>query len=191
MKRSRLLALLTDYVPEDIQEIEYKQRIIHFVQENSDCFERTLKIGHITGSAWILNKQRTHALLMHHAKLDFWVQLGGHCDGDSDVLSVAVKEAQEESGIKNIIPLREEIFDIDVHWIPANHKEEGHYHYDIRFLLGVTGDAQIVQNNESKELRWINKNPQELPMQSASLTRMMKKWLLIPASALSDNNPIM
>jgi 8-oxo-dGTP pyrophosphatase MutT (NUDIX family) len=178
MKRAGLLALLADYYPEDKYELLYKQQIINFVEKNHDCFERSLVAGHITASAWLLNKEKTHALLMHHRKLNAWLQLGGHCDGESDVLAVAIKEAQEESGIKGIVALSKSIFDIDVHWIPANAREAGHYHYDIRFLLGVLSDESIIQNNESKELRWISAHDaQKLPTNNPSVLRMMNKWI--------------
>jgi 8-oxo-dGTP pyrophosphatase MutT (NUDIX family) len=114
---------------------------------------------------------------MHHVKLNKWFQLGGHCDGNPDVLSVAIKEAQEESGIKSIVPIHKKIFDIDIHLIPANSREKEHYHYDIRFLLQVTSDEQIVQNSESKELKWISKNPHELLTDSPSVVRMFNKWI--------------
>ena len=176
MKRNYLLRLLEEYNPQDLQEQEYKQRIVEFVQTEPECFERSLAKGHITASAWLVNKTRTHALLMHHRKLNLWVQLGGHCDGDAHVLAVAVKEAQEESGVMGIEPLSTVIFDVDVHLIPANSKEAAHYHYDIRFLLGVHSDEQLVQNPESKELRWISKNLQDLPTAERSVVRMHEKW---------------
>jgi 8-oxo-dGTP pyrophosphatase MutT (NUDIX family) len=113
---------------------------------------------------------------MHHAKLDRWLQLGGHCDGDVDVLAVAIKEAQEESGIIGIKPVSPEIFDIDIHLIPANKNEQEHYHYDVRFLLQVTSDEEIVSNRESKELRWIKKDSSQLPTNELSVIRMFKKW---------------
>src|SRR5437667_133885 len=105
MKRSILLSLLNNYYPTAPEELEAKKRIIEFVQQHEDCFQRSLDIGHITGSAWLLNRDGTKALLLHHAKLDKWLQLGGHCDGDHDVLRVAIREAQEESGIGNIVPV--------------------------------------------------------------------------------------
>lgn len=176
MKRNMLLTLLDRYTP-SAEEVAFKDSIIKFVQEQENCFERTLTIGHITASCWLLNKDETHALLMHHAKLHQWFQLGGHCDGDSDVLAVAIKEAQEESGITDILPVSSDIFDIDVHMIPANSKEAEHYHYDVRFLLKVASNEQIVKNKESKELRWIGKNPAELPTASRSVARMYDKWI--------------
>ncbi len=177
MKRSLLIKLLQNYNPLDSQELLFKQQILEFVQTYENCFERSLEVGHITASAWLLNKNRSHALLMHHAKLDKWFQLGGHCDGDHDVRVVALKEAQEESGIMGISLILDDIFDVDVHLIPANKKEKEHYHYDIRFLVGVTSDEQIVQNEESKELRWISKNRADLPTDARSVTRMFEKWV--------------
>jgi 8-oxo-dGTP pyrophosphatase MutT (NUDIX family) len=179
MHRLKLIQLIEDYHPITHHEQAAKQRMLEFISEHHDCFERSLAIGHITASSWLLNKNKTHALLMHHAKLDKWFQLGGHADGNADVLDVAIKEAQEESGIMAIEPLKESIFDIDIHMIPANKKEQEHYHYDVRFLLQVTSDEDFVQNNESKELRWIGKNNKDLPTDEESVIRMFNKWLAL------------
>lgn len=179
MKRTNLLTLLKNYFPADQEEIKFKDEIIKFIEQHENCFERSLTIGHITASAWLVNKDNSKALLMHHTKLDKWFQLGGHCDGNPDTLQVAVKEAQEESGIHGIAPKSDQIFDIDIHLIPENSREKAHYHYDIRFLLQVISDQKVVQNSESKELRWISKDPLELPTQTPSVTRMFYKWLKI------------
>src|SRR5215510_11521790 len=90
-----------------------------FVAANPNCFERSLQIGHVTGSAWIVDLDRTHALLTHHRKLNKWLQLGGHADGDPDILRVALREAREESNLDAIRPVSENIFDVDIHVIPA------------------------------------------------------------------------
>jgi len=174
--RNYLLQLLDEYQPLYQEEIVAKEKIISFVKEYSNCFERSLEVGHITASAWLLNKEATHALLMHHAKLNLWLQLGGHCDGNSNVLEVAIKEAQEESGIIDIEPVSKSIFDIDVHLIPANAKEKEHYHYDVRFLLRVMSDESIVKNNESTALRWVAQENAQLPTKELSVQRMFKKW---------------
>jgi 8-oxo-dGTP pyrophosphatase MutT (NUDIX family) len=111
---------------------------------------------------------------MHHRKLDKWLQPGGHCDGDENVLNVAIKEAQEESGIQSITPITEDIFDVDVHLIPANSRDEAHYHYDVRFLLKA-GVDRLIQNHESKELRWVElSNYQELDLMP-SIQRLAHK----------------
>jgi len=176
-KRELVKALLQAYDSLYPEEITAKQTILTFVDTYEDCFERSLEVGHITGSCWLLNKNRSKSLLLHHAKLDKWLQLGGHCDGDPDVLAVAIKEAQEESGILGIVPVHPNIFDIDVHLIPVHSREKEHYHYDIRFLLQVVSDEQVVQNRESKELRWVGKDRYALPTKERSVIRMFEKWL--------------
>lgn len=177
MHRIPLQEKLSSYQPACPSEREYKKHIVEFMENNSDCFERSLAIGHITASCWLLNKDHSKALMLHHAKLNRWFQLGGHCDGDPDTLAVALKEAQEESGIMGIEPLSVDIFDIDVHLIPDNPKEKAHYHYDIRYLLHVVSDEQLVQNSESKELRWIEKSRHALPTDNPSVVRMFDKWV--------------
>lgn len=176
MHRLKLLHLLENYIPTN-EELTFKKEMILFIQENPECFERSLQDGHITASCWLLNKDGSQALLMHHAKLNKWFQLGGHCDGNPDVLEVALKEAQEESGINGIVSVKKDIFDIDIHLIPENSKEKAHYHYDVRFLLQVVSDEEIVQNNESKELRWIGKELDSIPTENPSVVRMFKKWM--------------
>lgn len=176
MHRSNLLLLLEQYQPQSFEQEVVKQRVIHFVRTHSDCFERSLQIGHITASAFLLNNGGTHVLLMHHAKLDKWMQLGGHCDGVSDVVAVAIKEAQEESGMADIVPVSQKIFDIDIHRIPARPGEPEHDHYDIRFLLRVASNEAVRKNNESKELRWVARDLSNLPPIEESVMRMVRAW---------------
>jgi len=177
MHRTQLIELLNNYQSIYAEEIEFKAKMLDFIKTNPDCFERSLQQGHITASCWLTNENSTQALLLHHMKLDRWFQLGGHCDGDSNVLAVALKEAQEESGILNIVPTDLQIFDIDIHAIPANSKEQAHDHYDVRFLLKVVGDQTVISNRESKALKWISTDIQELPTQLPSVVRMFKKWI--------------
>lgn len=175
--REQLLGLLESYQPHDADEKAAKQAMLSFAAAHKDCFERSLSVGHFTASAWLLNKDFSQALLMHHAKIDRWVQLGGHADGESDLLKVAIKEAQEESGIQGIKPVSKQIFDIDIHEFPAKGKDPAHLHYDVRFLLRVTSEEEAVPNSESRGLRWISKRQAELPTQARSVTRMFDKWL--------------
>lgn len=176
MHRQSLLTLLAQYQPTNPEELLFKTRIQRFMSDHPDCFERTLAIGHITASCWLLSADASHALLTHHAKLNAWFQLGGHCDGNPDVLAVALREAQEESGMNAIEPILHGIFDLDIHTIPANSREQAHDHYDIRFLLKVTSDEQPRPSHESKALRWISKNKADLPTHTPSILRMFGKW---------------
>ena len=174
MHRAHLLTLLNNYEPTDSHEKENKEKTITFIQQHPHCFERTLESGHITASCWLVNHNNTKALLTHHKKLNMWIQLGGHCDGNPDVLAVAIKEAQEESGITDIKPLFSGIFDIDVHFIPEHKKEKAHYHYDVRFLLQA-GNENIVVSDESHNLQWIEKSKSS--SLSPSVKRMFEKWV--------------
>jgi 8-oxo-dGTP pyrophosphatase MutT (NUDIX family) len=190
MTRETLLKSLLSYDPRDERELSSLQRFIAFVEKNPGCFDRELpasaepleisNIGHITGSAWLLNPGRSAVLFTHHKKLGKWLQPGGHADGDPDVLRVAVREAREESGIEKIEPISQEIFDLDVHAIPEHKGITAHYHYDIRYALQVTGDAAFKISDESIDLAWVAIN--EIPNYSReeSLLRMQRKWLARP-----------
>jgi len=151
--------------------------MIELLSARDDCFERTCFPAHFTGSSWLVSRDGTKALVMHHAKIDKWVQPGGHADGNGDLLAVAVREAQEESGIRHIEPISDEIFDIDIHEFPQKGSEPEHFHYDVRFLLQVTSDEVVVQNGESKELRWVGKSLDELPTSDRSVVRLFEKWV--------------
>lgn len=177
MDKNRLETLLNAYQPDDANEIAFKKHMLDFLYTHPNCFERSLEEGHFTASCWLVNKSNDKALLLHHFKLDQWFQLGGHCDGDPDVLAVALKEAQEESGITEIVPLSTQIFDLDIHLIPENKKDKAHLHYDVRFLLQVVSDESVKQNRESKELRWIGANINDLPTDNPSVIRMHQKWV--------------
>lgn len=113
---------------------------------------------------------------MHHRKLGLWMQLGGHCDGDPDILQVAIKEAQEESGIVAIAPVCSEILDLDIHEIPACAGEPAHLHYDVRFLLQAQEEVEAVQNHESLSLKWFDGVSEPLPTSEPTVLRLFEKW---------------
>ena len=99
MSRKPLLALLRRYETAHPDEGECVGQVRSLVEAHADCFERTCLPGHVTASAWILSPDRKQVLLTRHRKLGRWLQLGGHADGDPDVLGVALREAREESGM--------------------------------------------------------------------------------------------
>ncbi len=124
-----------------------------------------------------MNATRTHTLLTHHLKLEKWLQLGGHADGESDLLDVAAREAGEESGLASLRPLHRAIFDVDRHLIPARDAAPAHDHYDLRFIFEADGRERVIVSTESKALAWIELarvaalNPEE------SMARMVRKTL--------------
>lgn len=140
-------------------------------------FHRETREGHFTGSAWLVSASGERVLLMHHRKLQRWLQLGGHADGDADLARVALREAEEESGLVDLDVLPE-IFDIDLHVIPARRDEPEHWHYDVRYVVIARGSEAFTVNEESLDLAW--RPIAELaadPAADQSLRRMAAKWL--------------
>ena len=178
MHRNKILAYFEDYRQRYPDERAVVGRISSFVETHADCFSRALAVGHITGSAWILDSTGTRALLTHHKKLNIWVQLGGHADGDSDVAQVAYREAVEESGLAGLQFVDQALFDIDIHRIPARGHEAAHDHYDCRFLFRATNDDYTV-SDESHDLRWVALEDMSAFTTEASITRMVDKTRMI------------
>jgi len=145
------------------------------VESEPRCAERTLRTGHLTGSAWVADPGRRRVLLTHHRKLGKWLQLGGHADGDLDLAAVAAREAREESGLASLGLVTGEIYDVDRHWIPARGEEPAHWHYDLRFLLTADPAEPLVVTSESRALAWVELervatlNPEE------SMARLVRK----------------
>ena len=174
---SRVVAGFRDYMSRYPEEAEAASVFIDFLNSHPSVFERTHPPGHFTGSAWLVSADGTRVLLMHHRKLDRWLQPGGHADGDTDLTRVALREAQEETGV---IDLRVEggIFDIDRHRIPARANEPEHWHYDVRYVVHAGGDDRFVINEESRALAWRSVTDVVADDSfDASLRRMARKWL--------------
>ena len=186
MHRQPLLKMLERYAMQCPEEVDVVRQITDLVNSHSDCFDRTCRPGHITGSAWILSHDRKRCLLVHHRKLNRWLQPGGHADGQTDVEAVALREAQEESGLQQLeiehrggvlVPL-----DIDVHVIPARHDkttqavlEDAHDHHDIRFLLIAADRQKLVLSDESHDLRWFSREELLNLIDEESVLRMQRK----------------
>ncbi len=183
MDRNALILQLMEYGNLWIEESHKALQFIEFLSNHPDAFERSLPIGHVTGSAWLVNRAGSHVLLTHHKKLNIWVQLGGHADGDSDVLRVALREAKEESGLHAMELVMPQIFDIDVHLIPARQAEPSHYHWDVRYAFRVVGGESFTPTEESHELRWIEIARLDSVTHEESMLRMARKWLHEAAGA--------
>lgn len=145
------------------------------IKRQPRCFDnQCFNDGHITGSSWIISPDKKQVLLTHHQKLGIWIQLGGHSDGNADTLAVAIREAQEESGI-SVRPIECQILDVDVHRVPSIAEEPAHLHYDIRFALLAT-TRNFKASKESIALRWVNLEDISRLSSEASLLRMRDKW---------------
>ncbi len=175
--QSKLLELLGNYRPECSQQLQLKAHYEAFIAVNPDCCERRLLSGHLTGSAWLVSADGTRAVLMHHRKLNRWLQPGGHADGNADMAQVALREAEEETGLTGL-EVATEIFDLDCHEIAARGNEPAHWHFDMRFVVRAGGNEALVQNAESLGLAWIPvAELAERDDVDPSIQRMACKWL--------------
>jgi 8-oxo-dGTP pyrophosphatase MutT (NUDIX family) len=175
MNRGDLISALEVYSSAFAQELSFRDRFLELLKAER-CFERDHLPGHITGSAFIVDEEGSHVLLTHHAKLDKWLQPGGHADGDENVLRVAMREAEEETGLSNFKVLSQGLFDIDIHTIPARADFPEHQHYDIRFLLQASRRDQLLISEESHDLAWKPINELAIFTGNDSIARMVDKF---------------
>ncbi len=172
--RERLLKTLEAYA---VRYSAEKDRVSRYLQllKHADAFQRTHLPGHITGSAFIVSSDFKQTLLVHHAKLNRWLQPGGHADGDTDVVRVAMREANEETGLKHLEILTRDIFDLDIHPIPARKDFPSHDHYDIRYVVNASTEEKIVVSEESFDVKWVPLEILEKYSDEKSLLRMREK----------------
>lgn len=164
-------------------------RLKHFVASEATCFDRQLTMGHITGSAWIVDPLRRQTVLLYHTKLKRWLQPGGHCDGNPHTWEVAHREASEETGIAmdDLILMRTatdrqrphgercRIFDVDIHQIPSRGSEPTHDHYDVRFMFMARSMALAPPAGESQQVKWIDLDKVADLTNEDSVLRMVRK----------------
>ena len=185
MNTDALLSALNAHSPADQEEENHRGKMIAFVSAHSSgWWKRATAVGHVTGSAWILNVERTHALLLHHRKLNRWVQPGGHLDDtDASPHAGAMREAREETGIQDLRFADDVLFDVDIHVIPArpaqvgkNETEPAHLHYDVRYLIIAAAD-HVTISAESLDAKWISLQDLVQPAFERSIGRMAEKSL--------------
>ena len=160
------------------QEAAVAGQFLELLSDPHDPFLRQRLAGHFTGSAWVVSADGARTLLTHHRKLDRWLQPGGHADGDVDLAGVALREAQEETGVAGLRLEDGAIFDLDRHWIPERKEVPGHWHYDVRYVVHAGEDEAYTVSEESHDLAW--RLVADLAVDAgtdASVQRMARKWL--------------
>lgn len=155
-----LIQDLARHAPADADETEDLKQILAFVAAHPDPFDRRIVEGHLTGSAVIVSPAGDRVLLLHHLKLDRWLQPGGHAEpGETSCEAVALREATEETGLAGLAlhPSAPRPLDVDVHAIPARGTEPAHEHLDLRYLVVPPQDSLEtvrLKPEESRDLRW-------------------------------------
>lgn len=155
-----------------------RDSVLAFIDEHPDALQRTCAAGHLTGSAIVVDHDRSRFLLLHHRKLDRWLQPGGHADGDGDLGGVALREAVEETGIDDL-RLVTPALDVDVHPIPARGDEPAHLHLDLRFLVLGGPGADPVGNHESRAVRWVELAELDRYDGEGELRRLVERGLAV------------
>ena len=154
-----LLDNIKDYKPSNLQEEYDKEQMLQFMDRYDDYLERKNVIAHFTASMWTVNKERTKTLMVHHKLYNSWSWIGGHADGMEDLCAVALKELQEETGVKHAHLVNKDIFSLETltvngHmrkgvWVPS------HLHFNLTYLAEAEESEElIVQEDENSAVQW-------------------------------------
>jgi len=176
--RARLARALSGFARRHPAQATEAAGFARLLEDRADPFVRERLEGHFTASAWLVDRTGSRTLLTHHRKLGRWLQPGGHADGDRDLARVALREAQEESGLHGL-RVEPAIFDLDRHWIPEHRGVPGHWHYDVRYVVRAGDDEDFVVGEESLALAW--RGIQAVAADAGadpSLRRMARRWLV-------------
>lgn len=147
------------YKPFNEQEERDKELILEYMAENPNIFLRESRLAHMTASAWIVNRERTKVLMAYHNIYNSWSWLGGHADGETDLLRVALREAREESGLRNVRPVSEDIYSLESLTVDG-HIKKGHYvsshlHLNVTYLLEADEEEALsIKLDENSGVAW-------------------------------------
>lgn len=180
-RTTELARLLNDYVPSDAREAEYRTAMSTLLQTAPEPLSATHYVpGHFTASAFVLSPDCNELLLIFHSKFERWLQPGGHIEPhDASVLSAALREAREETGLSTLAPLATTLFDIDVHEIAARKDKPAHLHFDLRFLLRADSRAHEA-GSDARAARWFTSSDIASVASDESVARAVRKlpaWL--------------
>ncbi len=161
MTREDSIRQIENYPPFNEQEEKDKALILGWIRNNENAFSRENTVAHITASAWVVNKDRSKVLMVYHNIYNSWSWLGGHADGETDLLSVAIREVKEEAGISNVRPVSEEIFSLESLTVDGHVKKgnyvSSHLHLNITYLLEADSEEQVsVKADENSGVMWIS-----------------------------------
>lgn len=151
---------IVNYQPYNEQERIDKEHLLEYIDTYEDLYTRSNEKAHFTASAWVVNKDRSKVLMAYHHIYQSWSWLGGHVDGNTNFLDVAINEVKEESGVENVWPLSEEIYGIEVLPVPS-HMKNGesiayHHHLNITYLLEADEDETVyIKEDENSAVGWL------------------------------------
>ncbi len=176
-RTTALLDELRRYRAADALEWRHHRAIVELLTHTADPFSRTtFAPGHITASCFIIDPESKRLLLHHHRRLDRWLQMGGHVEGDEAPLQTAFREGAEESGLKDLELVVPDVLDVDVHFIPAGKGEPDHSHFDVRYLARTAEPTAItIDRSESHDLAWVELDRAVPLMNEEASSRVIRK----------------
>ena len=147
------------YRPFNEQERRDKELILKFLRENEDAFERSNATAHMTSSAWVINRDATKVLMVYHKIYDSWSWTGGHADGERDMLALAIREVQEETGVKNVKPVSDDIYSLEILTVDGHEKRgeyvSSHLHMNVTYLLLADEEENLhICEDETSGVAW-------------------------------------
>lgn len=171
------------FKPTDEREVAVKRVLLSYIETfKENILTRENELAHLTSSGFILNKDLTHCLMVYHHIYKTWSWTGGHADGDQDLLYVAIKEAQEETGIKKVEPLTEDIVSLDI--LPVvDHIKKGkyivnHMHLNVTYLLIADEHQELCINEaENSDVRWLEVDQLETYCQEPKMVEIYKRLI--------------
>lgn len=157
----KLIEQVKTYKPFNEQEEKDKDLILYCLINEPDVFTRDNKLAHMTASAWVLDSKKEKVLMCYHNIYNSWSWLGGHADGENDLLKVAIKEVQEESSLKNVSPLTEDIFSLESLTVDGHIKRgeyvSSHLHLNLTYLLIADEKEELhIKNDENSGVKWFS-----------------------------------
>lgn len=158
---NRLLESIERYLPVNEQEAHDKDCILSFIRSTPNAFDRSSLLAHMTASSWVVNRERTKVLMVYHKIYNSWSWTGGHADGESDLLSVALREVTEETGVKNVHPVSDNIFSLEILTVDGHEKHgnyvSSHLHMNITYLLEADENEDLmICEEENKGVAWFS-----------------------------------
>ncbi len=154
-----LLQEIEQYIPGNQQEEQDQKQMVWFIKNHSDHLDRTNQLAHFSASVWTVNKERTKTLMVYHNIYDSWSWMCGHADGEEDLCAVALRELQEETGVRNAVLVSREIFSIESLTVNG-HVKNGiyvpcHLHLNVTYLVEADEkEALAVQERENSAVQW-------------------------------------
>ena len=148
------------FTPYNEQEEVEKRVMLKYISDFNDVLTRQNEYGHFTSSSFILNKERTKMLMIYHNIYKSWAWTGGHSDGDNDLLYVAMKEAKEETGLKDVKPISNDIYSLEIITVNGHEKRgkyvASHVHLNVTYLLEADEKEEIhIKEDENSGVKWV------------------------------------